>query len=74
MAVNKVPAGTVLRLKLQIGVDEQGNPKYRNKNMRYVKAEAVDQDLFDVAQSLAGLQEYTLAAVQREDAASLVQA
>ncbi len=74
MAVNKVPAGTILRLKLQVGVDEQGNPVYRNRNMRYVKFEAVEQDLFDVAQSLAGLQEYTLAAVQREDNANLVQA
>jgi hypothetical protein len=55
-------------------MDEQGNPVYRNRNMSYVKFEAVDQDLFDVAQSLTGLQEYTLAAVQREDNANLVQA
>jgi hypothetical protein len=74
MAVNKVPAGTILRLKLQVGVDEQGNPVYRNRNLRYVNFEAVEQDLFDVAQSLAGMQEYTLAAVQREDNANLVQA
>ena len=96
MAVNKVPAGTVLRLKLQVGVDEQGNPKYQNKNLRYVKPEAVDQELlkkwevrgckvfnsfplltshfFNVAQSLAGLQEYTLVAVQREANANLGQA
>ena len=46
VAVNRVPAGTILRLKLQVGMDEQGNPKYRNKNLRYVKTETQDQDLF----------------------------
>ncbi|MDI6814204.1 MAG: DUF1659 domain-containing protein [Desulfitobacteriaceae bacterium] len=74
MPVNRVPGGTVLQLELQTGVDAQGNPVYRNKNLRYVKPDAVDQDVFDVAQALAGLQEYTLSKVSRIDANQLVQA
>lgn len=73
MAVNRVPAGTVLQLELQTGVDPQGNPIYRNKNLRFIKPDAADQDLFDVAQALAGLQEYTLSKISRIDASQLVQ-
>ncbi|HHW44510.1 MAG: DUF1659 domain-containing protein [Thermoanaerobacteraceae bacterium] len=74
MPVNKVPTGTVLRLVLQTGVDASGNPVYRNKNLNNVRPDALDQDLFDVAQALAGLQEYTLNSVNRIDNARLVQA
>jgi len=74
MAVNRVPGGTILQLELQTGVDAQGNPVYRDKNLRYIKPDAADQDLFDVAQALAGLQEYTLSKVSRIDTSQLVQA
>jgi len=74
MAVNKVPAGTTLRLVLQTGTDADGNPVLRNKNLTAVAVTAADQDLYDVARALAGLQKYTLAGVQRIDAARLEQA
>jgi len=73
MPVNRVPGGTILQLELQTGVDAQGNPVYRDKNLRYIKPDAADQDLFDVAQALAGLQEYTLSKVSRIDTSQLVQ-
>jgi len=71
MAVNNVPIETTLRIQVQTGVDTNGDPIYRNKNMRNVKTDAVDQDLFDVAQSLANLQNYTLTSIQRIDNARL---
>jgi hypothetical protein len=74
MAVTKVPAGSVLRLELQTGLDEGGNPVYRNKNLSNAKPAAVDQDLFDIATSLAGLQEYTLTGISRVDSAELINA
>lgn len=74
MAVNKISSGTVLGLELQTGVDAQGNPVYRNKNLRNINPAAADQDLFDAAQTLAGLQEYTLNQISRVDSAQLVQA
>ncbi|MGB9804317.1 DUF1659 domain-containing protein [Desulfofundulus sp.] len=74
MAISKVPGTTVLRLVLQTGVDGSANPVYRNKNLNNVRPEATDQDLFDVARALAGLQEYPLAGVNRIDNARLVQA
>lgn len=73
MAVNKVPANSVLRLELQTGVDGNGNPVYRNRSLNNAKPAAVDQDLFDVATSLVGLQEYTLSGISRVDNAQLVE-
>ncbi len=74
MAVNKVPANSVLRLELQVGVSAGGNPVYRNRNLNNVKSAAADQDLFDVATALAGLQGYTLNSISRVDSAQLVEA
>lgn len=71
MAVNRVPVGTTLRLVLQTGVDPNGNPVYRNKSLSNVKPEALEVDIYNVAQALANLQEYTLTNVLRIDAARL---
>lgn len=73
MALNKVPANSVLRLELRVGVNASGNPVYRNRSLNNVKPAASDQDLFDVASALAGLQEYPLNGISRVDAAQLVQ-
>ncbi|SFR11050.1 DUF1659 domain-containing protein [Desulfoscipio geothermicus] len=71
MAVNNVATGTVLRMQFQTGVDANGDPVYRSKNLYNVKPQATDQDLFDVANALAQLQNYTLAAIMRIDSARL---
>ncbi|HBX22198.1 MAG TPA: DUF1659 domain-containing protein [Desulfotomaculum sp.] len=71
MAVNNVPVGSVLRLQLQTGVDGNGDPIIRNKSLSNVKADALDQNVFDVAQALALLQEHILENVLRIDSARL---
>jgi len=71
MAVNNVPVGSVLRLQLQTGVDGNGDPVIRNKSLSNVKADALDQNVFDVAQALALLQEHILESVLRIDSARL---
>lgn len=73
MAVNKVPENSILRLELRTGVNASGNPVYRNRGLTNVKPTASDQDLFDVATALAGLQEYPLNGISRVDGAQLVQ-
>lgn len=74
MPVTKVPANSIFRLELNTGTDANGNPVIRNKSISNVKAAAVDQDIFDVATSLAGLQEFPLSGIQRVDNASLINA
>lgn len=71
MAVDKIPSGTALRMQFQTGVDGDGDPIYRTKSLSNVKTDALDQDIFDVAQALVQLQEYPLVAVQRVDSAML---
>jgi hypothetical protein len=56
-----------------VGTDESGNPVFRNKSLNNVKATASDQDLFDAATALSGLQSYPLTAVSRIDSAGLLQ-
>lgn len=71
MAVNNVPVGSVLRLQLQTGVDGNGDPIIRNKSLSNVKPDALDQNVFDVAQALVQLQEHILENVLRIDSARL---
>jgi hypothetical protein len=73
MAVNKVSSGSVLNLEVQTGVDAQGNPVYRSRNYKGIYSSAADQDLYDVAQAIAGLQSYTLSKISRVDNAQLVE-
>ncbi len=71
MAVVKMPQSSTIAIKLQKGVNAAGSPAYVTRNYTG-KPTASDQDLFDVAQALAGLQIYPVADIAREDNASLV--
>jgi len=74
MAVEKIPSDTILRMQFQTGLDGDGDPVYRTKSLSNVKTDALDQDIFDVAQALVQLQENTLMAVLRVDSAVLEEA
>lgn len=72
MAVTKVPGNSILRLVLHVGDSGSGSPILRNRSLNNVKSTAADQDIFDVATALAGLQEYTLNGITRVDNAALI--
>lgn len=74
MAVNKVPGNSVLKLALHVGDSATGAPVLRNRSLNGIKPAAVDQDLFDVAGALAGLQQYPLNGITRVDNGSLISA
>lgn len=71
MAVVKNLDLSALVLKLQKGVTTTGAPAYVTRNYP-CKALSSDQDLFDVAVAIAGLQTYPVDAIQRIDNAELV--
>ncbi len=73
MALSKVAANSVLRLQLRVGVNGSGNPVYRNKSLNNVKSTAEDNDLYEVAASLAALQQYPLNGINRIDNAQLIE-
>ncbi|GAW93492.1 DUF1659 domain-containing protein [Calderihabitans maritimus] len=65
MAVTVVPLESTLRLELVTGTDANGNPVVRTSSYRGIKPAAADQDVFDVAQAIAGLQVHTLNRISR---------
>jgi len=67
MAVTAVPSRTTLRLRLQTGVDENGDPVYVNRSYSNIKTSATDQGLYNVATQIAGLQVHTLTNIRRVD-------
>jgi hypothetical protein len=74
MAVNKVSGNSVLKLALHVGDSATGSPVLRNRSLNGVKSAATDQDLFDVATALAGLQQYPLNGITRVDNGALISA
>ncbi len=71
MAVIKTPIGSTIRLSLVTGTNAQGAPIIKQTSISNVKAAAADQDLFDVANAIVGLQDYALNSITRLDSADL---
>lgn len=71
MAVAKLPLASSLRLVVQVGVDNDGNPTLANRNFNRLKPNAQDEDALEVGSTLADLQLYPLSAVQRNDQSEL---
>lgn len=65
MAVVVTPQESSLRLTLQVGTGDGGEPIYRVRTYNRVKPQASDQNVFDVAQALARLQVHPVAAITR---------
>jgi len=74
MAVNAIPMGTQLVMRLNTGLDEEMNPIYRNRIFRNVKPSATNVNLFELAEEIGYLQVHTLEAIRRTDASELEEA
>ena len=60
-AVISVPQDSKLKLRLVVGTDPStGAPVIKTKTFSKVKSSAVDQDVYDVATTLVGLQKYPI--------------
>lgn len=64
MAIVASPVQATLRLVVETGVDDRGNPVYRSRSYNRVKPESSEQDVYAVAVALAGLQQNPLQGVQ----------
>lgn len=58
-----------LQIQLHLGVDDEGKNITRTKTYSRIKGEADDQDLYDVANSLVGLQEHPVLFIRRNSIA-----
>lgn len=72
MAVVANPVDSILVASYQTGLNESGNPIIRNRSFASVRVEALDQDVYDVAQALYGLQVYPLTNVRRDNRVNLI--
>jgi len=74
MAVNKVPQGAVMSIKVQAGLTTAGAPAYKTLRFSSVKSSATDADFYEIANAVAGLQSYPMTGIERIDTANLVNA
>jgi len=56
-----VPQDSSLQLRLVVGTNpETGAPIINSKSFARIKSAALDQDIYDVATAIVGLQKYTV--------------
>jgi len=67
MAVTASAKDTLMVVTVQTGLTAQGSPILSQRSIANVKSVATDQDVFDVANALYGLQDYPLISVRRDN-------
>jgi len=72
MALEVRPMDTRLLIQFDMGLNPKGGKIIRSKSISKVKESATDQDVYDVASALAGLQQYPVVAIRKVDQAELV--
>lgn len=71
MAVLAIKNLSSIKLKLNYGVDKNGKAITKNKSFSNVKSDATDENIFDVANALAELQDHSLIDIIKVDNTSL---
>lgn len=67
MPVSSTAVDSVLTVSYQTGLNASGAPVVRQRSFPNVKSAALDQDVFDVAQALYGLQDYPVTGIRRDN-------
>lgn len=70
MAVVELKNPTSLRIRFDLGM-EDGKSKTKSRTYSNIRTNATGQDLFDVAESIAGLQSYDVLEIIKQDYTSL---
>lgn len=73
MAVQVLSLPGTLVLRLNTGVDQEGNPVYSNRRWSNVNPNANSEAVYDAARALAGLQVHALSTVQYQENSELVE-
>ena len=72
MALEVRPLNSKVQLKYSTGVDEEGNEITRSKTINNFRSEALDQDIYDVADALGSLQKDPLILIRKIAQSDLV--
>jgi len=69
-----VPRDSSLQLRLVVGTNpETGAPIVNSKSFGSIKSAALDQDVYDAANALVGLQKYTVDEIRLEKESQLTE-
>lgn len=71
MAVISTPNASSIKIKLDQGTDLNGDRIIKTKTYSSVKSAASNEDIMAIVNSIVGLQDHTLSAVNRIDSYSL---
>lgn len=74
MAVTSNPVNSELVLVLDNGIGASGQQLIRNRAYGDVKPEALDDNIYEVAQVILDLQDRTVLAIHRQDTVELINA
>lgn len=72
MAIVANKISTALQLKVKTGVDENGNDVFSTQSYRRVKLSAADGDMYDVAQTIGGLENTPVVSILKAESCELV--
>ena len=72
MAVSSNIVSTDLVLVMDNGIGASGQQLFKNRSFKKVKPDAVNDDIYAVAEALLGLQTKTNVAIQRRDIVELI--
>lgn len=73
MPVERIALDSRLLARYQVGTDEHGDPVYRSRTLARIKTDSEDQNLWDMAYAIAGLQTYPIAEVRRVDNSEILE-
>lgn len=65
MALEVRPMDARLQIQLDMGVDTEGRKIVRTKTFSKIKSDIPDQELFDLANTLIGLQSHTPVSIRK---------
>ncbi|KPI55514.1 hypothetical protein KW94_03150 [Clostridioides difficile] len=71
MAIVSTKNLSSIKLKLDAGFDDKGKAVIKSKSFANVKAEALDDDVYTVAEAIAGIQENPIVDILKLDSTSL---
>lgn len=73
MPVTASNKDSLLVVTYQTGLTAQGSPKLSQRSFANIKSTSSDQDVYDVAAALYGLQDYPLIGVRRDNRVDLTE-
>lgn len=73
MAVQTTKSNSAITLRLKQGVDSKGNDIVKTIKFSKVKVNSADEDVFDIANAVAGLLQYPVIQILRSDDSIITQ-